>query len=133
MMKLLLMLLPLAFLMPRYQESVKPDADYSYELTVDAKKAEEPLFNLSITGHTLAPNGEKTSFRMERKNEKAPFRYHLKNGQYVIRVESLAEKGALVTKVQGRKEGKEMGSASNDGKKTILKVWPGGSYAASEE
>ena len=132
-MKLLLMLLPLALLMPRYQTPVKPDADYSYELTVDAKTADAAFFNLSITGHSLAPNGEKTPFRMERKNEKAPYRYHLQHGQYKIRVESLAGKGVLVSKVQGIKDGKKMGSASNDAKTTILEVGPGGGYAASGE
>jgi hypothetical protein len=129
----LIMLFPLAFLMSQVQKPFKTDAAFSYELTVNALRVDAAPFNLAITGYILAQNGERTPFRMNRKNLITPYQFNLKNGYYTITVESRAKKGDIVSKVQGLKDGEKMGSASNDDRKTILEVGPGGKYAARGE
>jgi hypothetical protein len=132
-MTLPLMLLPLILLFQQVPKSVKTAGAYSYDLTVNSQTADAAVFDLTITGYSLTQKGEKATFRMNKKNLKTPYQLSLKNGRYTIRVASQAKSGGVVSKVQGMQNGKDMGSASNDDRITILEVGPGGQYAARGE
>ncbi|GAB3539300.1 hypothetical protein GCM10027443_35670 [Pontibacter brevis] len=46
---------------------------YSFEVTVESPTQEPVLFDLSVTGATLAANGNQEPFELKKKNLKTPF------------------------------------------------------------
>ncbi|RDV16783.1 hypothetical protein DXT99_03105 [Pontibacter diazotrophicus] len=132
-MKLLLalLLLPLGFLMSSLQEPTRAFEEYTFEVTVESTTQKPALFNLSVTGVILTQNGAHEPFNMEKKNLKAPYKLNLKNGKYTVTTK--AKKGKVISKVQGIKNGEQMGSANSDSKTTVLDFGFGGIYSAKGE
>jgi hypothetical protein len=132
-MKLLLLLLPFAFLMNPVQEPVQTADTFGFELTVTAKNADAAPFNITISGVELAQNGDRTPFSLNQENAKTPYTLTLKDGQYTVTVETKAPEAGIESKVQGIRNGSKMGYASGNHKKTILEFGPGGTYSARGE
>jgi hypothetical protein len=128
-MKPIVLLLPLLIslgLSPELTEA------YSFELTVDALSNKAERFDLLITGEKHGADGVKSSFRLAKKRLKTPYRLNLGSEEFRIRVES-EKSERVVSKVQGIQAGKRKGSASNDGRVSLLQAGPDGWYRASAE
>ncbi|WP_162053200.1 hypothetical protein [Pontibacter pamirensis] len=132
-MKLLLglLLLPLGFLVSVLPEPTRTSEDYTFEVTVESPTQKSALFNLSVTGVTLAQNGAHEPFKMEKKRLKTPYKLNLKDGKYTVTTKT--KKGVSITKVEGIQNGMSMGSASSDSDLTILNFGFGGIYSVREK
>jgi hypothetical protein len=121
-------LLPLLILLGNVFAPAKSSDGYQYELTVNSSTGEVEQFDLLIVGQTQTFQGELSPYRSELKNLSTPYELKLYSGSYSISVENKSSQSALVTKVEGLRNGTKAGNATAEGVKVILGAGPGGSY-----
>lgn len=129
----LLILLPLGYFISNSPEADQTSEEFIYELTVNSRNVDSVKFNLSVTGFTLTEAGTRTPFKLEKQNLKTPFKLILKNGSYKAIVENVAKDAAILSKVQGIKNGARMGYGSGEAMRTFLHFGFGGNYSVREE
>ncbi|MEO0338727.1 MAG: hypothetical protein AAF242_05890 [Bacteroidota bacterium] len=119
----LLVLVPLLY-QPKSTTATENQDVYTYRLTITSLSEQEEIFDLTIKSAATLDDEPEVQ---EWKDLKTPYVEDLPTGVHTVIV-TAADKGIVMSKLNGVVDGEEKGFVSSSKKKATLNAGPGGQY-----